>query len=179
MKHTTSGNPKIAVYILAFMAFIFSSVGGAFLYYSADFVENAAQVSGTVMSVSANYSDGSTTYKPTISYLDLNGVKQTGETFLSSSSYNFPRGTKLNILYDPRDPSSIRLNSWFGLWGFPSFFLGVGLLLAVIAIIVALSLKKRKPDAARGASRRRKPEASYSYSSNEGAEDRQPTVRRR
>ena len=179
MAQIKNGNPKIAVYILAFMAFIFSSVGGAFLYYSSDFVANATEVSGIVVDVTVNRNDGSTTYKPTVSYVDMNGVKQTGQTFLSSSTYNFPRGSKINILYDPRDPSSIRINSWFGLWGFPSIFLGVGLLLAVIAIIVALNLKKRKPDAARGAPRRRKPDASYSYSSNESTEDHQPTIRRR
>ena len=179
MAQIKNGNPKIAVYILAFMAFIFSSVGGAFLYYSSDFVANATEVSGIVVDVTVNQNDGSTTYKPTVSYVDLNGIKQTGQTFLSSSSYNFPRGSKINILYDPRDPSSIRMNSWFGLWGFPSIFLGVGILLAVIAIIVALILKKRKPPTARGAPNRQKPEATYSYSSNESAEDRQPTIRRR
>ncbi len=179
MKQTKKGNAKVAVYILAFMALTFSIVGGAFLYYSSDFVANAHEVSGTVMDVSVTNNEGTIIYKPTISYMDINGTKQTGQTFLSSSNYNFPRGTKLNILYDPRDPSTVRMNSWFGLWGFPMIFLGIGITLAVIAIIVAFNLKKSKPSAARGESSRQKPAASYSYSSNEGADERQPTIRRR
>ena len=161
------------------MATIFSGVGGAFLYYSSDFVANANEVSGIVVDVSVNRNDGTTTYKPTVSYVDLNGVKQTGQTFLSSSGYNFPRGSKINILYDPRDPSRIRMNSWFSLWGFPMVFLGVGLLLALIALIVALRIKKKKPDAIGESSNLRKPAKTYSYSSSEASEKHPPIVRRR
>jgi len=179
MKQPKEGNSKIAVYILAFMALTFSIVGGAFLNYSSNFVANAHEVSGTVIDVSVTNNEGTIIYKPTISYIDINGTKQTGQTFLSSSSYNFPRGTKINILYDPGDPSTVRMNSWFGLWGFPAIFLGVGILLAVIAIIVAVSLRKRKPDAAREGASRQKPAASYSYSSDEADDDHRPTIRRR
>ncbi len=179
MKKTNKSNPKVAVYILAFMAFIFTAVGGAFLYFANEFNDKAVSTTGWVVNVSINYNDGSTTYKPTISYMDENGIKQTGQTFLSSSTYNFPRGAEVEILYDPSDPSSIRMNSWFALWAFPIIFLGVGILLAVIALIVALTLKKRKLNAARGGANRQKPEATYSYSSNESDDERQPTIRRR
>jgi len=179
MKQTKKGNPKIAVYILAFMALTFSIVGGAFLYYSSDFVANAYEVSGTVIDVSMTNNEGTISYKPTIAYIDINGTKHTGQTFLSASSYNFARGTTLDILYDPRNPGTVRLNSWFGLWGFPMMFLGVGILLGVIATFIAFNLKKRKPNAAREGASRQKSAATYSYSSNEGEGERQPTIRRR
>jgi len=176
VKHTKKTSPKVAIYILAFMAIIFTSVGGGFLYFANDFRQNAIAVTGTVIDVSVNYSDNSTTYKPTISYVDAQGNKQTGRTFLSSSGYNFPRGSKVNILYDIRTPSDIRIDGWFALWGFPIVFLGVGLVLAFIAVIIALNTKKRGPQTAQS---REKPSKTYSYSSNEPEKDRAPTVRRR
>jgi len=175
MTQSKKTSPKVAVYILAFMAVIFTSVGGGFLYFTNDFVKNSVAVTGTVIDVSVSYSDNSTTYKPTISYVDAEGNKQTGRTFLSSSGYNFSRGSKVDILYDIRTPSDIRIDSWFALWGFPMIFLGVGLLLAFIAMIVALSIKKRGPKAARSGG---KPSVTYGYNSNEPEEDRAPTVRR-
>ena len=176
MMKSKKASPKVAVYILAFMAVIFTSVGGGFLYFTNDFVKNSVAVTGTVIGVSVSYSDNSTTYKPTISYVDAEGNKQTGRTFLSSSGYNFPRGSKIDILYDTRTPSDIRIDSWFALWGFPMIFLGVGLLLAFIAVFVALSIKKRKQVSA---PKTAKPKATYGYSSNRPEEDHAPTVRRR
>ncbi len=158
------------------MGVVFGAVGGIFLYFSFDFTTNAHATTGTVTAVSASYSDGSTTYKPSISFIDEAGVKQTGQTFLSSSSYNYPRGTKVAILYDTRTPHKLRIDSWFTLWGFPMIFLVVGGVLLVIMVIVARYGGKGTPrtDEARS----RKPEASYRYSSSDPEPERAPTVRR-
>ena len=130
-----------AILILAFMALVFGGVGGAFTWFSYDFSDNAEATTGSVMSVARSYSDGSTTYKPTIAYVDWNGVKQSGETFLSSSSYNYSPGAQVEILYDLRDPSSLRINNWFALWGFGLIFLAVGIVLFV-AMLVAIIKRK-------------------------------------
>ncbi len=177
MAQTTQMSARVAVYILAFMAVVFSAVGGIFLYFSFDFSNYARATTGTVMSVSESYSDSSVTYQPTIAFVDAQGTKQTGETFLSSSSYNYRPGSKVDILYDTRAPHKLRVDNWFTLWGFPMIFLIVGLVLLVITVIVARVSGKKKPES-EAAPRRKKPTASYSYSSNEDT-PRPPTVRRR
>ncbi len=177
MKQPKKANPRITIYILAFIAVIFVGTGGAFFYFANDFSRNAIGVTGTVIDISVSYSDNSTTYQPTISYVDAQGNKQIGQTFLTSSSYNYPRGSKVYILYDTRTPGDIRIDNWFSLWGLPMVFLGVGLLLAFIAVMVALAAKKRKPEVTWGTI---EPKATYGYSSNTPEEkDRAPTVRRR
>lgn len=180
-----------AIYILAFMAFVFISIGGAFSYFSYDFSNYAIATTGTVVNVEASYSDGSTTYKPTIAYVDYNGDKRSGQTFLSSSTYNFSRGSMVDILYDTRDTQSLRMDSWFALWGFGLIFLITGLVLAGIALVIKRASGKSRRGSS--ASRSRQPEstsaAKYSYSSNsaddfESEEDHRreteykPTVRR-
>ncbi len=176
MVYSKNIGPKGAVYILAFMAFVFSAVGGAFLYFTIEFNKNAMPVTGWVVDVSAHYNDGSTTYKPTISYIDENGFKQTGQTNMSSSSYNYPRGAEVNILYDTRNPGEVRINTWFSLWGFPLIFLGVGIVLAIVAVVVSRNMGKRAANNIEPIGG--KPTASYSYSSNEGDDKRPPTIRR-
>lgn len=37
---------------------------------------------------------------------------------MSSSSYDFKVGSKVNILYDIRDPNNLRMDTWFATWGF-------------------------------------------------------------
>ncbi len=45
-------------------------------------------------------------------------------------------GQTVSVLYDPADPHTARINSLWGLWGFPGIFLGIGG--AVLAFSAAL-----------------------------------------
>lgn len=47
---------------------------------------------------------------------------------MSSSSYNFNVGSKVNILYDIRNPEILRMDTWFATWGF-------GLILLVSSVV--------------------------------------------
>jgi len=127
---------KVAYVILSFMAFSFMAAGGVLTYFSYDFSENAIPTSGIVLEVDASYNDGSTTYSPTFAYVDFNGNKHAGQPFLSSSSYNFPLGSRVAILYDRRDPRSLRVDSWFAVWGFSLVFLAAGLVMTIIAAVL-------------------------------------------
>lgn len=92
--------------------------GGVLTFITYDFMDNALPTTGSVVSVEVNYGDDSVSYKPTIRYIDYAGRKQRGETFMSSSSYDFKVGSKVNILYDIRDPNNLRMDTWFATWGF-------------------------------------------------------------
>ncbi|HIP24481.1 MAG TPA: DUF3592 domain-containing protein [Rhodobacteraceae bacterium] len=176
---------RIIPVLVVLFGLVFATVGGGLTYFSYTFSQTAISTSGVVTDIEVNWSSNSSssssspTYKPTISFFDKSGTEQSAQTFLSSSSYNYPIGTKLRILYNPENPSSLRIDSWFALWGFGLIFLMTGLLImlgGVIFFVVASRAKARQP-IAEGAATPKKPD--YSYSSSDAPEKRTPTVRRR
>jgi len=140
-----SKNPKVISIILMVAGSIFFVGGGILTFFSYDFMENSASVKGTVVSVEVSHGDNSTTYKPTIRYLGLDGQKHVGRTFMSSSSYNFDVNARVDIRYDIRTPSSIRMDTWFATWGFGIVFLAASVIPFVIAGVVAARTGRRKP----------------------------------
>jgi len=113
--------------IFTLIGLSFLGVGGAITYSTYTFMQNSVNTTGQVLFVKSNTSDGTTTYQPTFTYVDLEGQQQQGTTFLSSSGYGFAVGEKMEILYDTRDFASVRLNSWFGTWGFGVIFIAAGI----------------------------------------------------
>ncbi|MBL1434589.1 MAG: DUF3592 domain-containing protein [Rhodobacteraceae bacterium] len=180
---------RIIAVLVILLGLIFASVGGGVTYFSYAFSLTAVATSGVVTDVEVNWSSNgsnsssSPTYKPTISFLDNSGVKQRAQTFLSSSSYNYPIGTKLRILYNSENPSSMRIDSWFALWGFGLIFLIIGVFImlgGLIFLLVASRAKAEQPppeNISNGPSPAQK-KADYSYSS-ETPKKRAPTIRRR
>jgi len=192
MAKTKKTSTRVAVILMLLMGLVFASVGAGFSFFSYDFSKNAIATIGTVIDVEVNWSSSSNsssqspTYQPTIAFVDASGVKHSGQTFLSSSSYNFERGAQVQILYDARTPSKLRIDSWFALWGFGLIFFVVGIITLVGAIVLWRVKARAKPEPATKATA---PAKQFSYSSNasrkvESAEDHQhetdyvPTVRR-
>ena len=126
-KTKTKPNARVIRRILAIGGVVLMLFGGALTAFTYDFVNNSLVASGTVVSVARDTSGDSVTYRPTIRFVDVTGRKHVAETFLSSSSYNFARGSKVEVLYDLRDPSAIRLNTFFAVWGFGAVFLAAGI----------------------------------------------------
>jgi hypothetical protein len=125
--------------------------GGILTLVTYEFMDNALPATGSVVSVEVNYGDDSVTYKPTIRYVDHSGRKQRGETFLSSSNYDFRVGSKVNILYDTRNPEKLRMDTWFATWGFGIVFMMASIIPFIIASIInRFSGRKIAPKPARG-----------------------------
>jgi len=124
--------------IFTLFGLIFIGAGGALTYSTFNFMNNAMTTTGQVISVDSNSSDGGTTYKPTFAYVDNDGQQRQGTTFLSSSSYDFQVGSKMDILYDSRDFSAVRLTGWFNTWGFGILFMAAG----VVPILIGRFIRK-------------------------------------
>jgi len=119
--------------VLRIMGLMFLVAGSVLTFLAYDFMDNALPTSGRVVSVEVITGDDSVSYKPTIRFIDWEGRKQRGQTFMSSSDYNFKIGTEVDILYDVRDPETLRMDTWIATWGLGLIFLGG----AVIPLIVA------------------------------------------
>lgn len=163
---------KAAAIFLFIFGSVFALVGATFTYFSYDFTQHAKATTGTVLEVHVSYSSSSSssgssnspTYKPIIAYIDANGAKYTGQTFLSSSSYNYPIGSKVGILYDPRAPQNIRIDSWFALWGFGLIFLFVGIGTEIGGIFALRAWMKNKTKASGDETEAEaQPTSTYSY----------------
>jgi len=186
MTTKTKNKRNIVGIVVIIMGLIFATIGGGFTVFSYTFSQTALATSGVVTDIEVNWSSSSNssssspTYKPTISYFDQNGAEQSAQTFLSSSGYNYRIGTKLQILYNPEDPSSIRIDSWFALWGFGLIFFVVGLLTMCGGVVLFFFANrgKNQPKESRAKTRRPK-RPDYSYSSSDQYEKRPPTVRRK
>ncbi len=173
----------IAIIFMLVIGLVFTAVGAGFTYVSYNFSQKAVATSGIVTDVeviwtsNSSGSGSSPSYRPTISYIDESGTPQSGQTFLSASGYNYTIGTKLPILYDPATPGTIRMDSWFALWGFGLVFLLSGLLTLAGALLVRVIVtKKARINAAPPAAPKKK---TFSYSSNTPDKTRTPTVRRK
>lgn len=168
-------------------------VGGGILSFLAyDFTENALSADGRVVSVETTYSDDGVSYRPTIRYIDFRGRKQRGVTFMSSSSYNYPVGTEVAILYDIRDPESIRMDNWLATWGIGVIAIAASVVpLGIATIIAKLTKTGSKPKRKRSPVAKPKEEemvevrgrvaglvSRESRSDHERETNYQPTVRR-
>jgi len=192
MSNTNKG-AKTAKTILRIIGLLFLVAGGVFTFFAFDFVDNALPTTGTVVSVEVDYSDDGVTYQPTIRFIDFEGRKQSGETFMASSNYDFEVGSKVDILYDIREPSSLRMDTWFAKWGLGAIFMaGSALPFFISGLIGRFSRTKKpaKPRRARPAARDeeemvRIPARVKGLIARESREDHEretnyaPTVRRR
>ena len=187
IKKSKKSPGRLVGLIFSLIGLVFLGVGGALTYSTYNFMDNALSTTGQVVNVSSDYSDGSTTYQPTFGYVGYDGEKHQGTTFLSSSSYNFRIGEKMEILYDTRDHSSVRLTGWFSTWGFGILFMGAG----AIPLLIGLFIRKlSKPTTVKrirrtNAESDERPEKYVTLESPESEEDHRreteynPTVRRR
>lgn len=138
-------NNRAVKWVFTLVGAIFLLVGVFLTYQTNDFMNNAVGTSGTVVAVETIYSNDGTSYKPTFSYVDQTGKQYQAETFISSSSYNFSRGTLVDIFYDTRDPSDIRIDSWFSIWGFGFIFMAIGIVPLVIGTFIGRAGRKKAP----------------------------------
>lgn len=196
MAKNKSGTRVFAI-VFRVIGLFFLVAGGVLTFLSYDFMNNALPATGSVVSVEVNYGDDDgVTYQPIIRYVDFEGRKQRGKTFMSSSNYDFEIGSKVNILYDVRDPEVIRVDNWLATWGFGLLLLAASIVPFFIASIIgrvgkrnAKTTPQRKPKRARPAredeeemlefdSHRKGLVARESRSDHERETNYEPTVRR-
>ena len=166
---------------ISLVKWVFTSVGLIFvligchqLYGAYRFTSVALPVEATVEAVERKVSrdsDGrrSTTYRPTVVYRDAYGATRTARTYLSSNGYNFEVGSRIAVLYDPDDPSTVRVDSFASLWVFGAVFSGMGALFVILGLYLKPSMGAPPDD----------DDASNSKGDTRASDRRTPSVRRR
>ncbi|MEO1491504.1 MAG: DUF3592 domain-containing protein [Pseudomonadota bacterium] len=121
---------------------VFAGIGLYLISKTRAFITESQKVSAEVLSVSETHDrddDGRirVTYCPTVRFQTLDGVEHTATTYYSSSSYNYPVGTMLSVLYKPGE-ETVRIPGGFNQYFLPGMFAGSGGVLVLVGLSVAI-----------------------------------------
>ncbi|WP_306733966.1 DUF3592 domain-containing protein [Marimonas arenosa] len=132
---------------LAGFGLLFTVIGVFMLYQATQFAAVAVTTTGTVVDIEIDRSfdsetgSESVTYRPTFEYSAVDGVKRNAKTVAASSSYDYPIGARVQILYNPDDPQTVRVSGFWSVYLLPIVFVAVGVLLIGLGFIVVRFLR--------------------------------------
>jgi hypothetical protein len=122
--------PRWIWWIVTAFPAIFVVVGVGILAETIHYTSNAGSIRGVVVGVSRHYGDGNAvTYTPTIRYRRDDGLIFEAETHMASSNYDYRIGEGVDILYSRDNPTEVRVNGFFSLYG-------AGLMLIVVGGVI-------------------------------------------
>lgn len=132
--------------VLKLVSGLFSIIGvgmlaGSFFIFSStnQFIAGAAEAKGTVIELDRSRSrsssgSSSTTYRPVVAFTTATGKSIEFTSSVGSSPPSHHVGEAVTVLYNPADPYSARIKSFFQLWfGFLIVFF-LGLVFATIGL---------------------------------------------
>lgn len=124
------------------------ALGGIWMLVDAvHFMSVALPAEGEVVSVESHSDSDGTTYTPTIRYTAADGASHAAPTHISSSGYDYRRGARVDILYDPSRSDEVRIDGILSLWALPVGFTAIGSVVFVV-LLAAMLHHARRPDAA-------------------------------
>ena len=131
---------------LLFLVLGLALSAGAFVAFARTrtFLATAYTTTGVVLALEAYQdSDGDTLYRPVLRFRTHEGEETEFRTNVGSSSDRFEVGQRLDVLYNPEEPSDARIQSFMQLW-LPTLILGVlgGVFVLVGGIFTAVLLSR-------------------------------------
>lgn len=128
--------------VLKIVSAVFSTVGigmlvASFFVFSSttSFISRALEANGKVTDLErSRSSNSSTTYRPVVEFTTATGKRIEFVSSVGSSPPSHRVGEAVKVLYNPTDPESARIKSFFQLWfGFLIVF-GLGLVFAAVGL---------------------------------------------
>jgi hypothetical protein len=136
--------------ILKIISVAFSVIGlgmlvGSFFIFSSTsrFIAGAVEAEGQVVALdrsrsSSSSGSSSTTYRPVVEFISSKGKRIEFTSNVGSNPPSHRVGESVRVLYDPANPDSARIESFFQLWFVFIIFFVLGLLLAAIGLTMIL-----------------------------------------
>lgn len=115
MKQTTKAKILIVITLFVLFAVIYRTAG------TINLITNGAQAQGTVLGHFCrplHESTGSVQFLCTlkVSYLDNENIEYKFNTDILVREENYPKGTKVNVIYDKNDKFNANINAFKSLW---------------------------------------------------------------
>ncbi|MEO0965943.1 MAG: DUF3592 domain-containing protein [Planctomycetota bacterium] len=127
-------------------------IGGWLMYRAVSFSRHALPVEATAVDIERHRSTDDEgprySYSVTFVFEGVDGQTHRVRPWYSSSEFPSREGSRVDILYDQRDPSRIAMKDWFGVWGPSTITLGVAVFLLLVGLVLAAA---RPPKSARPA----------------------------
>lgn len=142
-------NTKIANLILTFVIVVMLGIG-AYLYKEMNVRVNTWKPArGEVTNIIAQYSSsdgGKYTYYPQVTFSDSQSIPYTFKDSMGSNPPLYKRGDRVDVLFNPSDPSKAMIDKGWWNWALPLILFGVSLLLFYVlahSTIVLSGLRRR------------------------------------
>jgi len=136
-KRRMRGFPRWIWWLIFGFPALFLVSGIGFVVEAVIFQSQAESARGEVIDVDASYdSDGGVSYTPLIRYRRRDGRSYEAETHISSSGYDYRIGERVDILYGSDHPGTVRIDSFFSLYGLGLIFAVIGgIFIAVLRLV--------------------------------------------
>jgi hypothetical protein len=124
----------------------FCAWGGYAAYISTKLAQVGITTTGTVVGLDwSSDSDGGSTASPIVEYT-VNGKTYSFEGDNSSNPPVYEKGQKVEIIYDPQDPETAQINSFYERWMMPAILIPAMLGAAIVTnlgLIFAMTIGKK------------------------------------
>lgn len=133
-------SPQLAVIIGAFsvLTAIGLFAGSAFAYFHVrSFLQTALKADGIVVGMTGQ----SGSYFPVFKFTDSQGQEHRVESNAGSNPPSYQVGDKVQLLYDPNDPTDAKADTFWGVWILPVLLCLAGvfdLLFAAMLVFVSI-----------------------------------------
>jgi hypothetical protein len=122
--------------------------GSVYTYFHArSFLQTAVKAEGTVVKLVEEPGSGhGPSYFPVFKFTDSQGWEQQANSKVGSNPPSYKVGDKVNLLYDPNDPTSAVTDTFWGVWIWPVALCGAGvfdLVFAFLFVFVAMRQQGR------------------------------------
>ncbi|HWE94776.1 MAG TPA: DUF3592 domain-containing protein [Tepidisphaeraceae bacterium] len=145
---------KIFAVLVLLPSFVALGLGVHFYRSTKGFVGRAVACQGRVVELKATRNENGSTYYPVFAYSDASGTQRQGQSNVSSNLPGYSLGDAISLLYDPANPSDVRVNSFWPLWFAPAICAIAGLPFLftslIIYFLVPFTIRRVWPDPARG-----------------------------
>jgi hypothetical protein len=127
-------------------------IGAGFAVYRTNqFRRTASEAIGEVVDFyeyDSSDDDGGTThmYDPVIRFTPEGGSAVEHRSGIASSSRDYKLGTKLRVLYDPKNPEKFQINSPFRLYFAAGILAFMGVVFTLVGVLVALAFNSPHPE---------------------------------
>ena len=151
--HASEANPvrDMLVFLYTF-GLVFGAIGAYFGVDTWLFLDKARHANGTVVALKEQMYWQTW---PIVAFETVSGTRVKFQSNVPSKpSPRFPIGTRVDVLYEEREPSNARINSFVDMWGLPLCFGGMGLVFLALGT-TALILGPRSSSSSGQAARPR------------------------
>ncbi len=138
-------NPCLLVVALTWLlASVLLAGAGYFVHRNRSFKKSAVTAKGTIVELIE--SSGSEThtkkYTPIFTYTDQDGTEHRKKSRYTSYPPIGEVGDRIEIMYDPENPSAAKIDTFFSNWGVPLILGGLGSASFVVGFVFLIILRK-------------------------------------